>query len=136
MGSAPSEAIESLRRHIETSPDIAAADAERLLAFSDVLAETTKDRRHERLLEHGIVLAEGLDDGLLAAALEDREAAEKIVEWIVRTFDDDETNRDFRVVLRVFGKKLAGEGDELPDSIGWIPTHVSAEFDTSPGHHI
>jgi hypothetical protein len=33
----------------------------------------------------------------LAGAVEDRDAAEETVRWIDRTYDDVETNRDFRV---------------------------------------
>ena len=43
----------------------------------------------------------------LAGAVEDRDAAEETVRWIDRTYDDVETNRDFRVTLRVFDRRVA-----------------------------
>lgn len=136
MESSPSERIESLRRRIGESPEIGESDAERLLEFSDRLTDT-RDRRHERLLKYCAAMAEGAEDGRLAAALDDREAAESLVDWIFETIENEEENRNFRVALRVFGRKLgSGEDEELPPSIGWIPTSVSADFDPGPGHHV
>lgn len=136
MASSPSEQIESLRRRIRDSPEIGETDAERLLEFSDRLTDT-RDRRHERLLKYCAAMAEGAEDGRLTAALDDREAAESLVDWIFETVENEEENRNFRVALRVFGRKMgSGDGDELPPSIGWIPTSVSTEFDPNPGHHV
>ena len=134
MDGSPSERIEELRQRIEESPDIGAADAAVLREFDDRL-EGVGERRHERLLRYCVALAEGADSGLLAAALDDREAAEALVEWVFEAVENEEENRNFRVALRVFGKRL-GDGDGLPPSIGWIPTSVTPEFDTDPGHHV
>ncbi|MFB6312114.1 MAG: tyrosine-type recombinase/integrase [Salinirussus sp.] len=71
--------------------------------------------------------------GGLADALEDREAAEEIVRWINRTYDNVETNRDYRVALRVFGRRVADEnGDEPPESISWVPSGTPRTHDPSP----
>ena len=134
MDGSPGERLEALRRRIDESPDIGAADAAKLHAFDEALEEVG-ERRHERLLRYCVALAEGAEPGLLAAALEDREAAEALVEWVFEAVENEEENRNFRVALRVFGKRL-GEGDALPPSIGWIPTSVTPEFDTDPGHHV
>lgn len=134
MDGSPSERIDGLRRRIEESPDIGAADAAVLREFDDRL-EGVSERRHDRLLGYCVALAEGADSGLLAAALDDREAAEALVEWVFEAVENEEENRNFRVALRVLGKRL-GDGDDLPPSIGWIPTSVTPEFDTDPGHPV
>ncbi|MFB6281442.1 MAG: hypothetical protein ABEH40_05445 [Haloferacaceae archaeon] len=132
----PEEKLEALRAHIEESDDIAEADAELLFEFDDRLAGT-RVRRHEKLLRHCVILAEETEDGTLAASLTDREAAEEMMDWIFDARISEKANRNFRVALRVFGKKVSeGDDDELPDSIGWIPTHTSPDYDSSPGHVI
>ncbi|MFB6302044.1 MAG: hypothetical protein ABEH78_04205 [Haloferacaceae archaeon] len=123
----PREEIEALREQIEDSPDIGDADAKRLLEFSDRLDEEKRDRRHEKFLRHCTRIAEEVDDGLLAASLEDREAAEEIVDWIFEAWDNEDVNRNFRVTLRVYGKLVSEGDDELPPSIGWVPTHTSPD---------
>lgn len=122
----PREEIETLRERIADSPDVADADADRLLEFSDALDEAKRDRRHWKFLRHCTRIAEEVDDGLLAASLSDREAAEEIVDWIFEEWDNEEVNRNFRVTLRVYGKLVAG-GDDPPESIGWIPTNTSPD---------
>ena len=45
----------------------------------------------------------------LTAALEDKEAAGEIVDWIHDKYSNEETNRDMRNALRVFGKVLTND---------------------------
>jgi hypothetical protein len=123
----PREEIESLREQIADSPDIGEADADRLLQFSDRLDEEKRDRRHQKFLRHCVRIAEEVDDGLLAASLEDREATEAIVDWIFEEWDNEDVNRNFRVTLRVYGKLVSEGDDDLPDSIGWVPTNTSPD---------
>ncbi|MFB6080672.1 MAG: hypothetical protein ABEJ81_06725 [Haloferacaceae archaeon] len=123
---APREEIETLRERVADSPDVGDADAERLIEFSDALDEAKRDRRHEKFLRHCVRIAEEVDDGLLAASLSDREAAEAIVDWIFEEWENEDVNRNFRVTLRVYGK-LVSDGDEPPPSIGWIPTNTSPD---------
>jgi len=123
----PREEIETLRERIAESSDVGDADAERLLEFSDRLDEAKRDRRHEKFLRHCTRIAEDVADGLLAASLSDREATEEIVDWIFETWDNEDVNRNFRVTLRVYGKLVSEGDDELPDSIGWVPTNTSPE---------
>lgn len=134
--SSPQEKIEALRRQLEEDPDIGETDAERLREFSDRLDDATREMRHEKLLRHGTIMAQELDDGLLTAALDDREATEEIVDWIHETFGNEETNRNFRVTLRVFAKHVGGDGDECPPSVDWVPTNTSGNYDTNPGHQV
>jgi integrase len=134
MANTPRNRIETLRARIDDSQDIADADADVLHAFSDrldLLAQQYSDYRHEKLLRHCVLIAEHCDDGQLAAALEDRDAAEGIVAWINTTYTNEETNRDYRSALRVFAKRVT-DGDFVPDSIDWVPTSTSSDYDPTP----
>lgn len=136
MASSPRDRIDALRDRIHASDAIAAADRSLLTEFSDrldLLAQTYSDHRHEKLLRHCTIMAEELDDGTLAAALDDRTAAEQIVAWINRTYTNEETNRDYRSALRVFAKRVAdGNDDECPPSVEWVPTGTSSNYDPTP----
>jgi len=134
MGNDPATQLDNLVERIETSDDISAVDREVLLAFHDrlsLLAQQYSDYRHLKLLRHVTLVAERCETGLLSAALEDRNAAETIVAWVNREFDNEETNRDYRSALRVFGKRVT-DGDDWPDSLGWIPTNTSSDYDPTP----
>lgn len=119
--------IESGDREIETE-----ADREALLEFSnqlELLSSEYTDHRHVKLLRHCTRMAENV--GGLAASLEERDAAEAIVRWINRTYDNEETNRDYRSAIRVFGKRVT-RSDEPPESIAWVPTGTSNSHDPAP----
>lgn len=106
------------------------SDRELLQEFSrrlDLLQYS--DQRHEKLLRHLTIAAEEV--GGLEPALDDREAAEEFVYWINETYDNEETNRDYRVALRIFGKHLT-DGDEVPDSLAWIKSSTSRNYDPAP----
>lgn len=130
---APRDRIDTLRERIRESDDVAQPDAAALLDFSDkldLLGTTYSDLRHDKLLRHCTRMAE--ECGGLSDALDDRDAAETIVAWINRTYDNEETNRDYRVALRVFGKRVAGDNGDPPDSIDWVPSSTSSNYDPSP----
>ncbi|MFB6152709.1 MAG: tyrosine-type recombinase/integrase [Halodesulfurarchaeum sp.] len=121
---------------IENTPEISREDAEQLLEFSkqmDLLSSKYSNHRHEKLLRHCVIMAEEV--GGLADALESREAAEDIVQWIntERGTDEysEETNQDYRIALRIFGKRTL-KLDEVPESLAWIPTGTSSSYDPSP----
>ena len=130
----PATQIENMRERIETSDEISDADRELLIEFSDelyLLQTKYSDHRHLKLLSHCTNMAETV--GGLAEALEDRDAAEEIVRWINRTYDNVETNRDFRVALRVFGRRVTdGDDDDPPESIDWIPSGTPRNYDPAP----
>ena len=136
MGSTPQDRVNSLRERIQTSEEISNRDEDSLLTFSDrltLLAQTYSDYRHEKLLRHCTILAENLDGGLLTDALEEKEAAEALVGWINRTYDNEETNRDYRSAVRVFAKRVADRDDgECPPSVDWVPTGTSSDYDPTP----
>lgn len=111
-------------------------DAEKLLEFNkqlDLLNSVYSDYRHEKLLRHCVIIAEEI--GGLAEALESRDAAEDVVRWINTERGTDsyseETNNDYRVALRIFGKRVL-KLDEVPDTLSWIPTGTSNSHDPIP----
>lgn len=121
------EKIEAGERDID-DPD----DRDVLIEFSnqlDLLSSEYSDHRHLKLLRHCTRMAEHV--GGLADALDDRDAAEDIVRWIHCAYDNEETNRDYRSAIRVFGKRVT-RSDEPPESIAWIPTGTSRDYDPVP----
>jgi len=84
----------------------------------------------------GVATSEDVDDlleerGLLGAALESRTVAEAIVRWINDEYANEHTNQDYRTALRSFGR-YRQKRDEPPDSLDWIPTGTSNNFDPVP----
>lgn len=77
-------------------------------------------------------IQEILDEkGFLGLALESRAASEAVVRWIHDEYDNEHTNQDYRTAFRRFGTyrlKL----DEPPDSLRWIPTTTSNDFNPVP----
>lgn len=111
-------------------------DRERLLEFARELklhGNDYTDFRRLKLLRHCTRIAEEV--GGLDAALTEKAAAEDIALWINDTYDNEETNRDYRVALRVIGRFL-GENehdpDDPPESIKWISATTSSTYDPSP----
>ena len=130
-------AIEVLRDRIaDGDRDVSAIDRDALIDFSDALylrKSKCGDARHEKLLRHCTIIAENIGDGTLAASLDDREAAETIVRWIHTTYENEETNRDYRTAIRVFGRHTVDEnGTEPPESLDWIPSGTSSNYDPAP----
>jgi len=124
--------LDRLRERIESSDEISDDDRELLLRFSDrldLLKSEYSDMRHDKLLRHCTRMAENV--GGLAQALEDREAAEDIVRWINRTYDNEYTNHDYRTALRVLGRRTT-DGDDYPESVEWVPSGTSNSYDPVP----
>ena len=129
----PQALTQALRRKLEDG-ERGGTDENRdvLLEFSDrleLLREEYSWHRHLKLLRHCTRMAEHA--GSLSAALEDRDVAEDIVRWIHREYDNEETNRDYRVALRVFARRVT-EDDEVPDSVAWVSSKTSRSYDPSP----
>lgn len=119
----PELRLENLRERIEAAEDITDDDREGLLAFDDALTLLKSNYsayRHVKLLRHVTIVAEGV--GGINATLTDRDTAEEIVRWINRNYDNEETNQDYRVALKVFGRRVSDEnGSDPPDSLDWNP---------------
>jgi hypothetical protein len=122
--------IERLRDRIETSDAITEPDREALGRFSremEFRRSTYSPSRHVKLLQHCVLLAgdsrkyspEELPEPSLCDALDNGEAAKDVVRWIHRHYPNEETNRDYRVTLRMFGEH-ATEGEGKPPSIELI----------------
>lgn len=70
------------------------------------------------------------EHGYLGLALEYRAAAEALVRWIHDEYENEHTNQDYRTALRSFGR-YRSKREEPPDSLAWIPTTTSNDF--NPG---
>lgn len=124
--------IENLRERARTSEAISEDDGDLLIKFSnrmDLLQSDYTDARHKKLLGNCVRLAEEV--GGLTAALENRKAAEEFVMYINREYDNEESNRDYRIALRMFGEH-ATDDDGKPDSIDWISSTYSRSYDPAP----
>jgi integrase len=71
------------------------------------------------------------EHGLLGLAAKYRPAANAIVRWIHETYDNEHTNQDYRTALRSYGR-YRYQRDEPPESLDWIPTGTSNDFDPTP----
>jgi integrase len=135
MTANPQDAVATMRQKLAADEyDVAPADVDVLLEMSDHIrllgTSEYSHHRHEFLLRRNLVLAKEV--GGLAAALEDRDAAEAIVAWInTEQTDSVETNKDYRVAFRGFGK-LATDGDDIPDTIEWVPGGYPSTYDPAP----
>lgn len=133
----PETQLENLRDRIEEA-DVSEDDRDALRAFDDALTLLNSNYstyRHVKLIRHVLIIAERV--GGVNAALTDKAAAENIVRWINRNYDNEETNQDYRVALKVFGRRVTDDGvggdpDEPPASLNWIPSGTSRNYDPAP----
>jgi hypothetical protein len=136
MGGNHRRKIDVMGDRIRTTPEIDDADRAVLEAFDNELAlRRYSPARHEKLLRHLLLIAEG--PGGLADALTDRAAAERIVRWIHATYENEETNRDYRVALRVCGRyvsddSVSSDPENPPPSIDWVPSTTSNTYTPKP----
>ena len=133
--------LASNRETIATHDDLDERDRELIQELDRQLGlRQYSDDRQLKLIRHCKTLAgvvetsKGPDDTpevTLSDALDDREAAEEMVSWINRTYQNEETNRDMRVALRVFGKHVT-DGDDVPETLEWIPSTTSRSYKPTP----
>jgi integrase len=133
----PSREVDRLREKLEAGERGGSPrDRDALLAFSDrmkLLRETYGWHRHLKLLRHATRISEHAPVDIVDAC-EDREAAEQVLTWIHDTYDLDETpetNQNYRVAIRIFGKRTAGDG-EVPPALDWISTTLPSNYDPTP----
>lgn len=69
--------------------------------------------------------------GYLGLALKYRAAADALVRWIHDEYQNEHTNQDYRTALRSFGRYRL-KRDEPPESLAWIPTTTSNDFNPVP----
>lgn len=138
----PIDRIDSLRGRIRSSDRIAKADKEALIRFSDemeFLDTRYSNKRHIKLLQHCIVLAgdsqkyavDDLPDTRLVDAFDNERAVKKIARWIKRNFDNEETKRDYRVAVRMFGEH-ATDGEEIPEPIKRLSAGTPRNYNPAP----
>lgn len=123
---------ENLVDRIHESDEIDDSDRDVLDEFRrqlDLLSSRYSLNRKIKLLRHLVLIAERHGD--VARLLDDRDHAEETVVWINRKFENEETNRDYRAAIRVFGRHVT-EGDEIPDSLSWVPSGTSSTYDPAP----
>jgi hypothetical protein len=136
MTANPADAVETMREKLADGAydDVDEADAEILTEMSDqirVLGPSEySDHRHEFLLRRNLVLAREV--GGVADVPDDRDTVEELVGWInAHKNDSEETNKDYRVALRAFGK-IVTDGDDYPESVEWIPGGYPSNYDPAP----
>jgi integrase len=136
----PERQVETLRTKLQEGGREIDDDRDReiLLEFSDelqLMRETYGHYRHIKLLRHCVRMAEHAPVSLVDA-LEEKAAAEEIVRWIHSEYDLDETpetNQNYRVALRVFGRRATEEnGNDPPASIDWINATLPRDYDPAP----
>jgi len=134
MGDA-GDRVDTLRDdRIADSDQLSERDRDALVEFSDELFFRTSeysDHRHEKLLRHCVRMAEHAGNDF-ADVLEDREVTKDVVRWVNRKYDNEETNRDYRVALRIFAKRMTNGEDDLPDSVSWVSGQTSSSYDPQP----
>jgi len=72
-----------------------------------------------------------IEKGYLGLTLEYRAAADALVRWIHSEYENEHTNQDYRTALRSFGRYRLKK-DEPPESLAWIPTTTSNDFNPVP----
>ncbi len=131
----PAGAVKTMRDRLQDEHyDISEADRQLLLDLSDTIQlmgpSEYSDHRHEFLLRRGLILAKQV--GGLADAVDDRDAAEDIVQWInTEQTSSPETNKDYRVAFRSIAK-IVTEGDEYPNAVEWVPGGYPENYDPAP----
>jgi integrase len=159
MPNATSDDVEALRERISDpdpdaegiDPEDYTDDRERLLEASKVMGRYRSEwgyNRHRSVLKRLIILSWGgtddhgytedeMHDASPSAALENREAAGEIVEWIHDHYENPETNRDMRGALRTLGKVLTNDDPTdkeaaPPPSIDWVSATLPDNHDPEP----
>lgn len=136
----PDDSLDRLRTQLQNN-DRGATESDRdlLLRFSDrlqLLRSEYSTQRHEKLLRHMTILSEGPAN--LDELLRSRDHVEDVVRWVNQEYSNEETNKDYRIAIRMFGKRLAEDGvtvdmtDDYPASVEWIPTTTSRDYDPEP----
>jgi len=131
----PGDAVETMVERLEDDHyDISDADRDLLLDLDRQIRllgpSEFSDHRHEFLLRRGLIIAKRV--GGLAAGVDDRDAAEDIVQWInTEQTGSPETNKDYRVAFRTIAK-IVTDGEGYPDAVEWIPGGYPDNYDPAP----
>lgn len=129
----PEAELNSLRDRIESSAMLGEDDRQSLLTFDRELAirRRTGTYRHLKLLRHCTIMAEQC--GSLTETLHDVDSAKDLVHWIHDSYPNEETNRDYRVALNMFGRLVCEDnGDEPPETYDFFTSNTSRNYDPTP----
>lgn len=137
-----SDSIDRLRERIQSSSEICEADKDALLKFSDELEFLDvhyTDDRHVKLLQHCTLLAgdsekyepEELPDVAVSSSFDREESVKNLGRWIQRNQNNEETKRDYRVALRMFGKRVT-DGDDIPEPLQLLSSGTPRSYDPTP----
>ena len=93
-------------------------------------------RENDEADDAGVANEDDVEDlleehGLLGLTLDYRAAVEAIIRWINHEYDNEHTNQDYRTALRSFGRYRT-KADEPPETLSWVPTGTSNDFDPVP----
>lgn len=137
------ERIDTLRERIRTSDHISEADKGALITMSEemeFLDARYSDRRHLKLLQHCTLLAgdspnkydpDELPDVNLVDCFEDEHAVKTVGRWIARNYDSEETKRDYRVAVRMFGEHATPGGD-IPEPVKLLSADTPSNYKPRP----
>jgi len=139
--------VQALHSRIEESEVLTEEEKEALLQFSTELGvHNYSTGRRVKLLQHCTMIAgesqkydpNDLPDPSIVALLGESEEAKRkakqYVGWINGNYDSEESKRDFRVALRMFGGHLT-KGDpneQKPYAVEWISADLPDDYDPKP----
>lgn len=139
--------IEALHTRIETSDVLSPEDKDALHHLSSELGvHNYSVDRWVKLLQHCTMMAgdsekyapDELPDpdlvDIIGESQQERDNAKKYVSWINATYDNEESKRDLRVALRMFGGHITqgDPEDEKPSSVEWISADLPTDYDPKP----
>lgn len=138
----PIERIDALRDRVSESDSISDADQDALLTFSkemEFLDARYSNKRHIKLLQHCIVLAgdsqkyapDELPDTDLVDTVDNVDAVKEIGRWVKRNFESEETKRDYRVAVRMFGEHTTS-GEDIPEPIELLSAGTPRNYNPMP----
>lgn len=136
------DTIDAYRERIHDSAQISDADKEALIEFSEemeLLDTTYSDKRHIKLLQHCVVMAgdsrkyspDELPDIDLVDTFDDESAVKEIARWIKRNYESEESKRDNRVAVRMFGKHVTA-GSDIPEPIQKLSAGTPRNYQPMP----
>ena len=135
--------VEALHDRIKGSEVLPQDDKEALLQFSNELGvHNYSSGRRVKLLQHCTMMAgdsekydpDQLPEPDLVDILGETEKAKRYVSWINGNYDSEESKRDHRVALRMFGGHITSGDpeDEKPSSVEWISADLPDDYDPIP----
>jgi len=139
--------INALHTRIETSDTLTQDEKDALLRFSSELGvHNYSTGRRVKLLQHCTMLAGDSEKyapnelpepdlvDIIGDSKNAKEKPKKYVSWINGHYESEESKRDMRVALRMFGGHITpgNPEDEKPSSVEWISADLPDDYDPIP----